>query len=68
MALFERSEYLTRVARTKQRMAEKGIEIPFICAGGAVNRSFVESYPLGIYAVAAAQGPGIADKAIEGWD
>ena len=54
--------------KVAQRLVENGMEIPFICAGGAVNRSFVESYPLGIYAAAAAQGPGIANKAIEGWD
>jgi methanol corrinoid protein len=44
------------------------MEIPFICAGGAVNRAYVESYPLGVYAVAAAQGPPLANKAMEGWD
>jgi methanol corrinoid protein len=54
--------------KVAQRLVENGMEIPFICAGGAVNRSFVESYPLGVYAVAAAQGPGLADKAIAGWD
>jgi methanol corrinoid protein len=54
--------------KVAQRLVENGMEIPFICAGGAVNRAFVESYPLGVYAAAAAQGPGIADKAIAGWD
>ena len=54
--------------KVAERLIEHGLEIPFICAGGAVNRAYVESYPLGVYAVAAAQGPGLADKAIEGWD
>ena len=54
--------------KVAQRLVENGMEIPFICAGGAVNRAFVESYPLGIYASAAAQGPALADKAIAGWD
>jgi len=54
--------------KVAERLIEKGIEIPFICAGGAVNRSYVESYPLGIYAAKAAQGPPLANKAIEGWD
>lgn len=51
-----------------QRLVEKGIEIPFICAGGAVNRNYIESFPLGIYAEKAAQGLVMANKAIEGWD
>jgi methanol corrinoid protein len=51
-----------------ERLQEKGIEIPFICAGGAVNRAFVESYPLGVYASKAVQGPTLASKIVEGWD
>jgi methanol corrinoid protein len=54
--------------KVAERLIEHGMEIPFICAGGAVNRAYVESFPLGIYASAAAQGPPLADKAIEGWD
>jgi methanol corrinoid protein len=54
--------------RIAERLGEVGIEIPFICAGGAVNRAFVESYPTGIYAAAAAQGPALVGKAVEGWD
>ncbi|HXZ23625.1 MAG TPA: B12-binding domain-containing protein, partial [Methanomassiliicoccales archaeon] len=50
------------------RLIEKGIEVPFVCAGGAVNRSYVESYPLGVYADKANQGPVLAAKAVEGWD
>ena len=49
-------------------LQEKGIDIPFICAGGAVNRAYVESYPMGIYANKAIQGPAIAGKAVEGWN
>jgi len=51
-----------------ERLEEMGINIPFICAGGAVNRQYVESYPLGVYAEKAAQGPALATKAVEGWD
>jgi methanol corrinoid protein len=54
--------------KVAERLIEHGMEIPFICAGGAVNRAYVESFPLGIYASAAAQGPPLADKAMEGWD
>jgi len=51
-----------------ERLEEKGITIPFICAGGAVNRAYVESYPLGVYAAKAIQGPTLAAKAVEGYD
>lgn len=50
------------------RLIEKGFEAPFVCAGGAVNRAFVESFPLGVYADKASQGPALATKAVEGWD
>jgi methanol corrinoid protein len=50
------------------RLIEKGMELPFICAGGAVNRAFVESFPLGVWANKASQGPAFAAKAVEGWN
>jgi len=54
--------------RVAARLQEHGVELPFICAGGAVNRSYVESYPLGVYAEKAANGPGLVHKASAGWD
>jgi methanol corrinoid protein len=50
------------------KLIEKGINIPFICAGGAVNRAYVESYPLGVFASKAIQGPVLANKTIDGYD
>ncbi|WP_019176359.1 B12-binding domain-containing protein [Methanomassiliicoccus luminyensis] len=54
--------------RVAEKLQEKGINIPFVCAGGAVNRAYVESYPLGVYASKAIMGPALANKAMEGWD
>lgn len=54
--------------RVAEKLQEKGVDIPFICAGGAVNRGYVESFPLGIYADKAAEGPKLVVKSIEGWD
>lgn len=54
--------------RVSTRLKEIGIELPFICAGGAVNREYVESFDMGIYSAKAAEGPGLANKAIGGWD
>jgi methanol corrinoid protein len=51
-----------------ERLSEKDIDIPFICAGGAVNRAYVESFDMGVYAVKASQGPVLAAKVIDGWD
>jgi methanol corrinoid protein len=51
-----------------ERLEEKGINIPFICAGGAVNRAYVESYPMGVFAQKGIQGPMLAAKAMEGYD
>jgi len=51
-----------------EKLLNKGISIPFICAGGAVNRAYVESYPLGVFAAKAIQGPVLANKIIEGYD
>jgi methanol corrinoid protein len=50
------------------KLQEKGINIPFICAGGAVNRAYVESYPMGVFAQKGVQGPILAAKAMEGYD
>jgi len=54
--------------KVADRLQEKGINIPFICAGGAVNRAYVESFPMGVYAAKAAEGPRLVAKAVEGWD
>ena len=54
--------------RIANRLKEHGVEVPFICAGGAVNREYVESYDMGIYSAKAAEGPGLANKALDGWD
>ena len=54
--------------RVAEKLQGKGADIPFICAGGAVNRGYVESFPLGIYADKAAEGPKLVAKTVEGWD
>jgi len=54
--------------RISDMLKEKGEEVPFICAGGAVNREYVESFPLGIYAEKAANGPNLVNKVSDGWD
>ena len=48
-------------------LQEKGIEIPLMGCGGAVNREYANSYDLGIYSEKAPQTPLIADKIREGY-
>ena len=49
-------------------LVEKGINIPYMAAGGAVNRDFAESFELGIYSEKAPMTPLIAEKILEGYD
>ncbi|MBI0583335.1 MAG: cobalamin-dependent protein [Methanomassiliicoccus sp.] len=51
-----------------EKLQKRNINIPFICGGGAVNRAYVESYPMGVFVAKAIQGPLMANKAMEGWD
>ncbi len=47
--------------KTAEIIKEKGFEIPYMVAGGAVNRDFAESFDMGIYSMKAPQTPPIAE-------
>ncbi len=49
-------------------LKEKGLEIPLMGCGGAVNREYATSYDLGIYSAKANQTPVIAQKMLDGYD
>jgi methanol corrinoid protein len=49
-------------------LASEGINIPYMAAGGAVNRDFAESFDLGIYSAKAPMTPLIAEKVLAGYD
>ena len=59
---------MTAFPRAAKILQAKGINIPFMAAGGAVNRDFAESFELGIYSEKAPQTPPIAEKILEGYD
>ena len=59
---------MTAFPRAAEILVKDGINIPFMAAGGAVNRDFAESFDLGIYSEKAPQTPPIADKIIAGYD
>ena len=49
-------------------LEKEGINIPYMAAGGAVNRDFAESFNLGIYSAKAPMTPLIAEKVLAGYD
>ncbi|MDR3074778.1 MAG: cobalamin-dependent protein [Candidatus Methanoplasma sp.] len=59
---------MTAFPRAAEKLVSKGISVPFMAAGGAVNRDFAESFDLGIYSEKAPQTPPIADKIKAGYD
>ena len=59
---------MTAFPRAAEMLVADGIELPFMAAGGAVNRDFAESFDLGIYSEKAPQTPPIANKILAGYD
>jgi len=59
---------MTAFPRAAEVLRGKGINVPFMAAGGAVNRDFAESFDLGIFSQKAPQTPPIADKIKAGYD
>ncbi|KXB06533.1 methanol:corrinoid methyltransferase [candidate division MSBL1 archaeon SCGC-AAA382C18] len=55
----------TAFPKIAERLQEEGVNVAFIGAGGAVNPAFVHSYPLGIYADEAADGPAISGAVVD---
>jgi methanol corrinoid protein len=54
--------------RAAEVLIADGIDVPFMAAGGAVNREYAESFDLGIYSDKAPQTPPIIDKIKAGYD
>jgi methanol corrinoid protein len=59
---------MTAFPRAAEILKKDGYTMPFMAAGGAVNRDFAESFDLGIYSEKAPQTPPIADKILAGYD
>ncbi len=54
--------------RAAEQLRKNGLNIPYMVAGGAVNRDFAESFETGIYSARAPNTPPIADRIREGYD
>jgi methanol corrinoid protein len=60
---------MTAFPKIAHQLKTAGLEIPFICGGGAVCEEYVTGYDLGIWGKEASQAPGMAEDALagEGW-
>ena len=61
---------MTAFPQIAHQLKQGGLDIPFICGGGAVCEEFVTEYDLGIWGKEASQAPGMAEDALAGekWD
>lgn len=57
---------MTAFPKIAHQLKTAGLEIPFICGGGAVCEEYVTGYDLGIWGKEASQAPGMAEDALAG--
>ena len=57
---------MTAFPKIAHQLQLAGIQIPFICGGGAVSEEYVTSFELGIWGKEASQAPGMAEDALAG--
>lgn len=57
---------MTAFPKIAHQLKTAGLNIPFICGGGAVCEEYVTGYELGIWGKEAAQAPGMAEDALAG--
>jgi len=57
---------MTAFPKIASALKAAGIEVPFVCGGGAVSEEYVTSFELGIWGKEASQAPGMAEDALTG--
>lgn len=57
---------MTAFPKIAHQLKAAGIEVPFVCGGGAVSEEYVTSFNLGIWGKEASQAPGMAEDALSG--
>lgn len=57
---------MTAFERISKRLTDAGINVPFVCGGGAVSLEYVTQIPMGIYGKDASQAPTMANDAVNG--
>jgi methanol corrinoid protein len=59
---------MTAFPKIGSQLKRLGLNIPFVCGGGAVSEEYVTSFELGIWGKEASQAPGMAEDALSGDD
>lgn len=57
---------MTAFPKIASQLKRLGLNIPFVCGGGAVSEEYVTSFELGIWGKEANQAPGMAEDALSG--
>lgn len=57
---------MTAFPKIAHMLKAAGLEIPFVCGGGAVSEEYVTSFDYGIWGKEAGQAPGMAEDALAG--
>jgi methanol corrinoid protein len=57
---------MTAFQKISKKLEKEGIELPFVCGGGAVSQEWVTTIPMGIHGKDASQAPGMAADATTG--
>jgi methanol corrinoid protein len=57
---------MTAFPKIAHQLKLAGLEVPFVCGGGAVSEEYVTSFELGIWGKEASQAPGMAEDALSG--
>jgi methanol corrinoid protein len=57
---------MTAFPKIAAKLKQLGLNIPFVCGGGAVSEGFVTGFDLGIWGKEASQAPGMAEDALRG--
>lgn len=59
---------MTAFEKVAEKLRAEGINVPFVCGGGAVSEEYVTGIELGIYGKDAALAPAMAADAVAGMD
>jgi methanol corrinoid protein len=57
---------MTAFPRIAALLGQAGLEIPFVCGGGAVSEEFVTGFDLGVWGREASQAPALAEDVLSG--
>lgn len=57
---------MTAFPKIAHQLKAAGIDVPFVCGGGAVSEEYVTGFELGIWGKEASQAPGMAEDALTG--